>query len=480
MKAEQSRTVRLAARAARGSESQLDRRLKEAHTHIAVDTAIPGALACAEVLVATLLRGPGRVSVDPTGWDAQRLARLSRLVQKLRPDGSFQLTPALELATEIVIGSDSGEISVIPDGHGARLARGGTLVQERTPSMLGIVFAASLAAGEAFKEAAAISSRHAQRPAELAFCPVTLSSDLQVAPPLPAGWRPSLTLAGVGAINTTSSLIIGGLTRHGICLAIDRERYAHENLGTYSLGTTADVAAETAKVDLPPAAQPGWHHHRHHGDVASAILEIDRQALPWTPIVLAGLDNHDARADVQRLQADRLLDAATGDTVVGLRDTQPDGPCLLCMLAPPKRPSPTDALVKLGIPYELAHAPGEALVDEVLIAGAPDENAREILRAQRGTPVCGLLRAAGLTELDPGDFMPSVPFVSQQAACLSIGRLVAIATGIDTAALPNFFQYDTLIGPHTAVRHRRHANPSCNCQQRSETIAAVRQARRSR
>jgi hypothetical protein len=480
VRAEQSRTVRLAARAARGGESDLAERLKGAHARISIDPPVPGALACADVLISTLLRGPGQVSLDPAKCNAGQLARLQRSAQALRPEQPLRLAPAGPgPTTHIAVGAHGGEITVIPDGHGARLARGGTLAQGRAPSMLGIVFAASLAAGEAFKEAAQISGEHAERPTELTFCPVTLGTDPQAAPPLPAGWRPSLTLAGVGAINTTTSLILGGLTDNGTCLAVDRERYAPENLGTYSLGSPADVVAKTPKVDLPRVAQPGWRHHRHEGDIASAIVEIEDAALPWTPIVLAGLDNHEARADTQRLQADRLLDAATGDTVVGLRDTKPEGPCLLCMLAAPKRPAPTEALVELGIPYELARAPGEAVVDEAIIAGAPDDRAREILRAQRGTPVCGLLRAARLTELDPGDFMPSVPFVSQQAACLSVGRLLAIATGID-AQLPNFFQYDTLIGPHAAVRQHRRAHPNCACQQRAATIAAVRQARRSR
>ncbi len=179
-----------------------------------------------------------------------------------------------------------------------------------------------------------------------------------------------------------------------------------------------------------------------------------------------------------RIQADRLLDVATGDTVVGLRDTRPDGPCLACMLPPPAGASPVDALVALGIPAELARAPGDTVVDEQIIAAAPDPDARAILTAQRGTPICGLLRAAGLTDVDAGDYMPSIPFVSQQAACLGVGRLVAIATGID-AELPNFVQYDALLGPTHALKQHRAATPGCACQQRAGIIDQVRRERRA-
>ena len=146
---------------------------------------------------------------------------------------------------------------------------------------------------------------------------------------------------------------------------------------------------------------------------------------------------------------------------------------------PTARPSPTKALTDLGIPLALAKEPGEAVVTDQIIASASSEHARELLRSQRGAQICGLLRAAGLTEIDEEDYMPSVPFVSQQAACLTVGRLLAIQLGID-AGLANFFQYDTLIGPHRAIRQHRHADPACACQQRAEIISAVRDERRQR
>jgi hypothetical protein len=435
-------------------------------------------MVCADVLISTLQRGPGTVSIDPDRLSPAELERLEHAASRIRPERPIAVGAPEQSATRVAIGAASGEICVVPDAHGAHLSRRGVPDQRRQPSMLGIVFTASLAAAEAFKDAAAIRAEHCVRHQRLDFCPVTLTSDLNRAPLLDSGWEPIITLAGIGAIGSAHALILGGLADHGAAVLIDRQTYGPENLGTYSLGDSADVIAATAKVTVAERVLAGWRHHPHTDDIATAINRIDHRQLPWTPVVLAGLDNHPARRDAQRIQADRLIDAATGDTVVGLRDTRPGGPCLACMLPPPTGPSPIAALVALGIPAELARVPGELVVDEEIIAAAPDAGARAVLTAQRGTPICGLLRAAGLSDVDAGDYMPSIPFVSQQAACLGVGRLIAIATGIDDQ-LPNFVQYDVLLGPTTALRQRRAATPGCACQQRATIIDQVRRERRA-
>jgi hypothetical protein len=479
MRAEQSRTIRAAAKATGGRESELEETLNAATVHLHVQPSLPGALAVAYLLAATLLRGPGRLTIDERDLSASELAPLHQLATSLRPGQHLHVGTPAKSATEIAIGDRPGEIRVVPDGHGARLHRQGTPIQKRPPSILGVMLASAFAAGEAFKAAAGISDERATHHTQLVFCPVTLSPDLDLAPRTPAGWEPALTLAGIGAIGTAHTLLLAGLAPRGRVVLIDRQTYAPENLGTYSLGDMGDVNTDTTKVRLAQRALAGWRHYPYEGDIDAAIRAIDARELPWTPITLAGLDSPDARRDAQRLQSDRLLDAATGDTAVGLRDTRPEGPCLSCMLARPAATSPTKALTDLGIPLELAAAPGEAVVDERLVASAPNDQARAILAAQRGTPICGLVRAAGLTALESEDYMPSVPFVSQQAACLTVGRLLAIHAGIDDG-LPNFFQYDALMGPDHAIRQSRAADPACVCQQRAETIATVRRERRER
>ncbi|HWF17576.1 MAG TPA: hypothetical protein VG244_15435 [Acidimicrobiales bacterium] len=61
------------------------------------------------------------------------------------------------------------------------------------------------------------------------------------------------------------------------------------------------------------------------------------------------------RHDAQGLWPDRLIDAATGDTVVGLQDIVPDGPCLRCLIpAPIAEESAAHAVAQeLGLPVAL-------------------------------------------------------------------------------------------------------------------------------
>ncbi len=480
MRAKDSRTVRLAARATGEPETELQRRLQAAKVNITVDAAVPGALATAEVLVMTLLRCPGHVSVDPAGLPTAARQQLTGAAQAIRTD-RLPFAPASAGSLTVAVGAGDAHIVVVPDAHGARLTRGHAREQQRAPSMLGIVLAASLTAGEIFKHTAGVSASRCRLLEDVSFCPVTLTDELSAAAPAPVRWAPELTLAGLGAVGTAQALLLSQLSRRGRALLIDRERYAAENLGTYTLGGLDDVAQATRKVDLTARAlAPGWHLELHHGELAGALESIDCGELRWTPVVLAGLDNHDARRQAQLLQPERILDAATADTVLGLREGRPDGPCLRCLLGPPPaRHSPIAALTELGIPAELARAPGEAVIDEQLLASAPDAHARAILGAHRGTPICGLVRAAGLTEVAAGDYMPSVPFVSQQAACLSVGRLLALATG-EQDCLPNFFQYDALIGPDRNTSQHRLPHPECACQQRPDVIAQVMCERRER
>ena len=43
---------------------------------------------------------------------------------------------------------------------------------------------------------------------------------------------------------------------------------------------------------------------------------------------------------------------------------------------------------------------------------------------------CGLAEAFGLSTADSSGYRPSIPFASQQAACLSVGRLIAYVLGM--------------------------------------------------
>lgn len=73
--------------------------------------------------------------------------------------------------------------------------------------------------------------------------------------------------------------------------------------------------------------------------------------------MLTALDTAAARRDAQRLWPDRLIDAGTGDTMLGIHDHEHGcGPCLICLF-PTDRfgPSTAGRLAEVtGLPVERA------------------------------------------------------------------------------------------------------------------------------
>src|SRR5207247_5990894 len=137
-------------------------------------------------------------------------------------------------------------------------------------------------------------------------------------------------------------LILGQLPTRGSVFLVDRERFAPENVATYSLGGRSAAEKRPWKVDLAAAALGGIDVLRTTEPAENLAHLIDQGSLPWPRIILSGLDSIDARHATQRLWPDMLIDAATGDTFVGIHVAQPRNPCLLCFL-PPRQSAPSAA-----------------------------------------------------------------------------------------------------------------------------------------
>ncbi len=308
---------------------------------------------------------------------------------------------------------------------------------------------------------------------------MTLSQDLGRAPELPSSIILGLGLIGVGAIGTGIALILSELPAEGALLAVDRQRFGRENLGTYSVGTAADVVTQPYKVELATRVLRRFDVREFPHPLSQLLTEIDAGTMPWSPVALTALDTPEARREAQRLWPDHLIDGATGDTMLGLHDHRYGlDPCMMCVF--PERhdqPSGVDRVAaELGIPAEVL-ADGERPLQAADLKGLTEEQRRR-LEPQVGNPICGLVRALGLTTLDAEGFMPSAPFISLQAACLSVGRLLAGEIGVERNG--NFVQYDGLIGPQNASVLGMERNPACYCRIRARTIATVRARRAER
>lgn len=480
MPADHSRALLLGQNVTDQPQSELAQRLEGANVSIAIDLGIPGAVLTASILVRTLRRLPGSISIDPDELPTSLVEQLRVEADAIDPDRPIAIGRPRAGDTIIRIGTTGppGSLRVIPDLHGFRLSwASNSLRQGKPASALGSAAAAAAAAAEIFKVSAGVIGVRGRRHRRLAWCPVTLSHRPDQGPDLPRDWQFDGILLGLGAIGSATALILSEMPVGGSLDLVDPQRFAPENVGTYSLGGAKEGLDQPWKTSMAASALRRFET-RSWNEVAAYLPElIDKGRLRWPRIVLTGLDSPDARRDSQRLWPDYLIDGATGDTMVGLHAITAGGrPCLACFFPPTATPTvlPTRALERAtGLPTELL-VRGAEILHEAHLEGLSVAH-QERLRPFVGREICGLASALGLTELPDEGYRPSVAFVSLTAATLVVGRLVGIAAGWRPAF--NFVQYDTLAGPRQPTRERRTARPACDCVQRAGVVAEVRHRR---
>lgn len=475
MQLEHSRALRLAAGASDQSETGLQAHLSAQHVQVSLTPRDEADLATAELLLANLARLPITLTVDLTGHGSEARRRLTAAARQPGSPAATGSAPVAPLRIHVGEGGDA-DLYAGAERHGGHVRRQ-PLGRRELASGLGAVTCAALASGEAFKALIPLVPSRVRELEELSWCPVTLSADPRATPLLTDALRlEDVALVGLGAIGTATARILGLLGATGSATLVDPERFATENIGTYSLGGTEDARAGRWKTELAARALPGVQTVRCDLPVAGFIDRVDACVLPWPTVVLSGLDSIAARRETQMLWPDRLLDAATGDTMCGLHDIGPaDRACLRC-LYPIRNGGPSSAQLladATGLDPELLRHGDQPLQAEHLDHLSGEQ--RQRLAAQVGKPICGLARAVGLTDLPSNNYRPSVPFVSQQAACLAVGRLLADQLGIRGGA--TFIQYDALIGPDLATAEDRAPEPGCYCQQHAGVVQQLRAAR---
>ncbi len=479
---EHSRALRLAANASGGQESALEQALEATQIAVSIQAAMPRSLLSARALLCTLRRMPGRLVLEPEGLAAAEIDELAAAVAAIDPERPLMIGHAADPTVRLHLGTERGDhaIRIVPEAHGAHVAsqRSAAIRPARPASALGAIYTAALGAAEAFKYAARVQPHRRVLHRHLRFCPVSLSSDLSQAAMSCAPLELELTLVGIGAIGTGVVLILSELDACGFMLAVDDQWFGPENRGTYSIGGEQEARTKPQKVALAEAALADFDVASFPHPVEDLPAAIDAREMPWTALALSALDSPEARRATQRLWPLRLIDAATGDTMLGLHEHVADaGPCMMCFF-PSQRSGPSAAARMseiTGLPAALLARGEEILSEEHIAAVSPEQ--RLLLRGQLGKPVCGLARAIDLSALDSDGFRPSVPFISLQAAALAVGRIFARER--ESQSLANFVQYDGLFGPQTATLETRAATRGCYCQSNAPTIRRVRALRRA-
>ncbi|MDP9226029.1 MAG: hypothetical protein M3P18_19760, partial [Actinomycetota bacterium] len=258
---------------------------------------MPFSVLTTRVLLTTLRRGLGRLVLERGELSSEGVEELEQAVAAVDPSRPLvlQRESDAEKTVRVHVGaSASGRvIRIVPDGFGAHIAGASSAVIRpvRGANALGAVYGAALGAAEVFKHTASVTSGRRVLHRHLTFCPVTLSPDLRVAPDLPGSLRLELALIGVGAIGTGIALALGELPLEGAILAVDPQRFDRENLGTYSIGTAADVDDRPFKVELASRVLPQFDVREYPRPVDAVFAEVDAGTLPWFPLVLTALDS---------------------------------------------------------------------------------------------------------------------------------------------------------------------------------------------
>ena len=190
MRLEHSRQVRLANQVTSIPKGELERALQDSAVAFTIDPDMPQAALTARVLLTTLRRGPGNLTLVREGLPIALTEALAESVEAVDPTQPLliETRPPANATVRVHVGTDSqrGTIRIIPEGYGAHIVgwRGAIVRPQRSGNPVGAVYAAALGAAEVFKRTARVTHDRRILHGHLQFCPVALSTDLSLAPDL--------------------------------------------------------------------------------------------------------------------------------------------------------------------------------------------------------------------------------------------------------------------------------------------------------
>src|SRR5207249_1920154 len=172
----------------------------------------------------------------------------------------------------------------------------------------------------------------------------------------------------------------------------------------------------------------------HGFDEDLAAFRIRTGLEVWCPgVVVGGVDNIDARHEMQRLWPDVILDGAIGDLgcQVSRHTWGENTACLMCLFSKPIGESAERvASGATGLSIEQLKDPEKLLSEDQVSAASPE--AQAWLRTQIGKPICSIVGEAKARRLSSGavraGFAPSVPFVATMSACMVVGELMKLVS----------------------------------------------------
>lgn len=305
------------------------------------------------------------------------------------------------------------------------------------------------------------------------------SGERDPGPDLPKDIPIHLLLCGVGAIGNGIIYLLKSLPVSGHISIVDSQKYQKENLGTcFLIGKDeldkekSDFAEEFLRTKLDAKG--------YFEDVLSFKSRLGKE-IHFPNIVLNGLDNIDARHEVQNIWPDIIIDGAISDfgCQVSRHPWSEDTACLRCLFQKKSGESAVEVgSIATGLSRDRISNPEEP-VTELDIENAPEEK-RSWLRGQLGKPICSVVKEGVAKQISQRDldakFEPSVPFVACFSASMVVGELVKYVAGWSSPLEPRF-QFDILRGPAFGQEFPEERRKDCVCNTRKHNIEIIRNRR---
>jgi molybdopterin/thiamine biosynthesis adenylyltransferase len=343
---------------------------------------------------------------------------------------------------------------------------------------IGALAAACLGTGEVFKRLIRLRSERGELLNGFSYSLRTYRhSTGDCGPELPLDLHADLLVVGAGAIGNGLVHLISQLHFSGRITIVDSQEFGVENLGTCILIGPGDLArpkADALAGYLREAAIDAQGFHM-------PFERFVRKSRTVPAIVINGLDNLDARHEVQRsLWPDVVIDGAIGDfTCQVSRHPWPDDiACLVCLFRKPGGRRAEDLQSEeTGLSRERLMRPDIAITQSD-VDGAPIEK-QDFLRSRIGRPVCSVIQEAMAQKISEErhaeGFEPSVPFVACFSACMVMAETAAQICGWPSILAPRF-QFDFLVGPAHGQELPQQRRADCVCV-RHKNINTLREAR---
>lgn len=346
---------------------------------------------------------------------------------------------------------------------------------------IGALAAACLGVTEVFKRLFKLKPGRGEFHDGFIFSFYSYSAEDIAGPQIPRFNVENIVLIGAGAIGNGVCHLLNQLPLEGTMAIVDYQEFRIENLGTCLLITLDDLGKSKAEM-LSESFDSTLRAKAYPVNISTFVNQQLGVVVPYPQIILTGVDNIDARREIQAVWPDLIIDGAIGalSCEATIHPWGPDLSCLMCDFEQPIVSAATVQSHLTGLPEERLANLLDVVTDEDVL-NAPSTK-KQFLARQVGKQICAVLSEAEAEKLSeqPHEkgFQPSVPFVACLSACMMVTELLRFLMGRENM-LETGYQFDVLVGPQNGIKKSHARKNTCVCVGRHDLIDKLRARRTS-